>query len=101
MRKKISKANKLLAIFMTIGTFSVCASAIAIPVALNKFNSSNVNNLSFNNDNFSISNSNLDANQFANDVKPLVPVEFNTYMQSVSTKQGPIGFFKNEIRALD
>ncbi|MEF9984884.1 MAG: lipoprotein 17-related variable surface protein [Malacoplasma sp.] len=101
MRKKISRANKLLAIFLTIGTFSVCASAIAIPSALGKFSSSNVNDLSFNNDNFSVSNTNLDANQFVKQVKPLVPIEFNTYMQSISTKQGPIGFFKNEIRALD
>ncbi|MEG1353330.1 MAG: lipoprotein 17-related variable surface protein [Malacoplasma sp.] len=102
MNAKIpNKLKKLLPYFAVLGTLSVATTAIATPLLIGKSPVLDSRNTSYANNNFSVSNTNLDANQFANQVKPLVPIEFNTYMQTISTKQGPIGFFKNEIRALD
>lgn len=97
---KIKNKSILLSSSIFFGIFSLGFSAIATPIILNRSLFSEKSN-DFSNDNYTISDVNLDANQFAVDIKPLVPIEFNTYMQLISTKLGPIGVYKNEIRALD
>lgn len=92
--------NKFIPFSILFGILSLVFSAIAIPIALDKSLSIQKSN-DFSKEDYTISDVNLDANQFALDIKPLVPIEFNTYMPLISTKLGPIGFLKNEIRALD
>lgn len=96
--KNIFLKGKLVGFF---GIIFVMVSSTIIPLSVHRQEKSNLTNQTFNSDEFSISNSNPDGSFFANSVKPLVPIEFNTYMPLISTKQGPIGFFKDEIRALD